>query len=89
MFSRCFVSVGDSAWLQVGSANRTCGQVPLGDCRKERKKEKRGCGANLRHVKELVGHENLETLQHYTKLTIEDLKATQARCHPRENERAA
>jgi integrase/recombinase XerD len=41
-------------------------------------------GANLYHVKELLGHENLETLKHYTKLTIEDLKATHARCHPRE-----
>jgi len=41
-------------------------------------------GANLYHVKELLGHENLETLKHYTKLTIEVLKATHARCHPRE-----
>jgi len=41
-------------------------------------------GANLYHVKELLGHENLETLKHYTKLTIEDLKATHAKCHPRE-----
>jgi site-specific recombinase XerD len=46
-------------------------------------------GANLYHVKELLGHENLGTLKHYTKLTIEDLKATHARCHPRENERPA
>ena len=41
-------------------------------------------GANLYHVKEILGHENLETLKHYTKLTIEDLKPTHARCHPRE-----
>lgn len=46
-------------------------------------------GANLYHVKELLGHENLETLKHYTKLTIEDLKATHARCHPREQEKPA
>jgi integrase/recombinase XerD len=31
-------------------------------------------GANLYHVKELLGHESLETLKHYTKLTIVDLK---------------
>jgi integrase/recombinase XerD len=41
-------------------------------------------GANLYHVKELLGHESLETLKHYTRLTIEDLKETHARCHPRE-----
>ncbi|MGH7945854.1 MAG: tyrosine-type recombinase/integrase [Opitutaceae bacterium] len=31
-------------------------------------------GANLWHVKELLGHEHLDTLQHYAKLTIADLK---------------
>ncbi|MFQ5592488.1 MAG: tyrosine-type recombinase/integrase [Phycisphaerae bacterium] len=41
-------------------------------------------GANLYHVKELLGHENLETLKHYAKLTIEDLKRTHRQCHPRE-----
>ena len=44
-------------------------------------------GANLYHVKELLAHQSLETLKHYSKLTIEDLKATHARCHPRERER--
>ena len=43
-------------------------------------------GANLWHVKELLGHENLDTLQHYAKLTITDLKRTHAKCHPRERE---
>jgi site-specific recombinase XerD len=41
-------------------------------------------GANLYHVKELLGHESLETLKHYTKLTIEDLRKTHQKCHPRE-----
>ena len=41
-------------------------------------------GANLYHVKELLGHETLETLKHYTKLTIADLKKTHEKCHPRE-----
>ena len=45
-------------------------------------------GANLYHVKEILGHENLETLKHYTKLTIEDLKKTHAKCHPRERHEA-
>lgn len=44
-------------------------------------------GANLWHVKDLLGHENLETLKHYTRLTIVDLKKTHARCHPRERRR--
>jgi site-specific recombinase XerD len=38
------------------------------------------------HVKELLGHESLETLKHYAKLTILDLKKEHARCHPREKE---
>ena len=41
-------------------------------------------GANMYHVKELLGHENLNTLRHYVKLTIHDLKKTQKMCHPRE-----
>jgi len=41
-------------------------------------------GANRYHVKELLGHESLETLKHYTKLTITDLKKTHQKCHPRE-----
>lgn len=44
-------------------------------------------GANLYHVKDLLGHESLETLKHYAKLTIVDLKKTHARCHPREHDR--
>jgi integrase/recombinase XerD len=43
-------------------------------------------GANMYHVKELLGHENLDTLKHYAKLTITDLKATHQRCHPREKD---
>jgi site-specific recombinase XerD len=38
------------------------------------------------HVKELLGHESLETLKHYAKLTILDLKKEHQRCHPREKE---
>ena len=38
------------------------------------------------HVKELLGHENLNTLRHYVKLTIQDLKRTHAKCHPRERD---
>ena len=43
-------------------------------------------GANLYHVKELLGHESLNTLKHYTRLTIVDLKKTHEKCHPRERE---
>jgi integrase/recombinase XerD len=41
-------------------------------------------GANMYHVKELLGHENLDTLKHYARLTITDLKETHRRCHPRD-----
>ncbi len=42
-------------------------------------------GANLYHVKELLGHEDLQSLKHYTKLTITDLRKTHAKYHPSEN----
>jgi integrase/recombinase XerD len=43
-------------------------------------------GANIYHVKELLGHESLDTLKHYTKLTITDLKKTHEKYHPREKD---
>jgi len=43
-------------------------------------------GANMYHVKELLGHESLDTLKHYAKLTIMDLKKTHGKCHPREKD---
>ncbi|MCO5062662.1 MAG: tyrosine-type recombinase/integrase [Kiritimatiellae bacterium] len=43
-------------------------------------------GANLYHVKELLGHETLDTLHHYVRLTIADLKKTHEKCHPRERD---
>jgi integrase/recombinase XerD len=45
-------------------------------------------GANMYHVKELLGHEDLDTLKHYAKLTIHDLKKTHEKCHPREHDNA-
>jgi len=43
-------------------------------------------GANIYHVKELLGHETLKTMRHYVKLTINDLKKTHEKCHPRERD---
>lgn len=43
-------------------------------------------GANMYHVKELLGHESLDTLKHYARLTILDLKKTHQKCHPREKD---
>lgn len=45
-------------------------------------------GANMYHVKDLLGHESLSTLRHYARLTIVDLKETHERCHPRERDDA-
>ena len=42
--------------------------------------------ANLYHVKQLLGHKSFETLNHYAKLDITDLRKTHERCHPREKE---
>jgi len=43
-------------------------------------------GANMYYVKELLGHESLETLRHYAQLTIHDLKREHQKCHPRERD---
>jgi integrase/recombinase XerD len=42
--------------------------------------------AGIYHVKELLGHESLETLRHYAKLNIVDLQKVHAKCHPREKD---
>lgn len=38
------------------------------------------------HGKKLLGHENLDTLQHDARLTITELMKTQAKYHPQERE---
>ena len=43
--------------------------------------------ANLMHVKEILGHEDLESTKVYCRLTITDLKKTHQRYHPREKYR--
>ena len=40
--------------------------------------------ANVMHVKELLGHSSLDTVQVYCDLTITDLKEAHQQCHPRE-----
>jgi predicted RNA binding protein YcfA (HicA-like mRNA interferase family) len=45
-------------------------------------------GSQVWHVKDLLGHENVDTLNHYVRLMIVDLKKTHARCHPREKDKA-
>jgi site-specific recombinase XerD len=40
--------------------------------------------ANIDHFKKLLGRAILDTLKHYTRLTIDDLKMTHEKCHPRE-----
>ena len=42
--------------------------------------------ANLYHVKQLLGHKSFETLNHYARLNIADLRKTHSKCHPREKD---
>jgi integrase/recombinase XerD len=41
-------------------------------------------GASLWAVKELLGHEDIETLSRYALLDLKDLKEMHVRCHPRD-----
>jgi integrase/recombinase XerD len=46
-------------------------------------------GADIRYIQQLLGHEKLETTAIYTEVSIVQLQAVHARCHPaerRENE---
>ena len=42
--------------------------------------------ASIYHVGQMLGHESLDTLKHYVKLHIADLKETHHRTHPREKD---
>ncbi|MDT8391565.1 MAG: tyrosine-type recombinase/integrase [Lentisphaeria bacterium] len=42
--------------------------------------------ASIYHVSRMLGHESLDTLKHYVKLHIADLKETHHRTHPRERD---
>jgi len=42
--------------------------------------------ASIYHVSRMLGHESLDTLKHYVKLHIADLKETHHRTHPREKD---
>lgn len=42
--------------------------------------------ANIMHVKEILGHEDISSTQRYAKLTIMDLKEAHRKYHPREKD---
>jgi len=44
--------------------------------------------ANVYHVSRMLGHESLETLQHYVRLNITDIQETHRKTHPRERDEA-
>ena len=44
--------------------------------------------ANLYHVSRMLGHESLDTLRHYVKLNINDIRETHHATHRRERDEA-
>lgn len=42
-------------------------------------------GAGLRHIQQLLGHEQLSSTEHYTRVEVSDLRRVLIRCHPRES----
>ena len=43
------------------------------------------CGADIRFIQQLLGHEKLETTSIYTQVSIEQLKDVHAKTHPAES----
>ena len=43
-------------------------------------------GADVRHVAEMLGHQNLETTMQYTRVSMAKLQEVHARCHPAERQ---
>jgi integrase/recombinase XerD len=41
-------------------------------------------GAGLRQIQQLLGHSQLTSTEHYTRVEVSDLRRVIARCHPRE-----
>lgn len=41
-------------------------------------------GAGLRHIQQMLGHEQLSSTEHYTRVDVTDLRRVLSRCHPRE-----
>jgi integrase/recombinase XerC len=77
-FRRDLIEVVDAAGLdddvRPHTFRRSCATVLL-----------RG-GANVWYVKDLLGHERVDTLDPYLRLLIDDLRKTHAECHPREKD---
>jgi integrase/recombinase XerD len=46
-------------------------------------------GADIRYIQQLLGHAKLETTAIYTHVSIQELQAVHARCHPAEHKRPA
>jgi len=42
-------------------------------------------GASLRHLQQLLGHEQISSTEHYTRVEVSDLRRVLLRCHPRES----
>ena len=67
-------------------AQQTLGfRVTMHQLRHAAASELLACGANLRHIQELLGHINLNSTERYTHVTPAGLRSVHQRCHPRNN----
>ena len=72
--------------LRVAESTGFGGRVTAHVFRRSCTSELIKANANVYHVSRFLGHESLDTLQHYVRLNVSDLRKTHRETHPRERD---